>query len=148
MPAQKISSWLASGELQTFSRKAQRLADLQRVFLESAPPSLAAASRVKNHRAGTLFLLADNAAVATKLKQLAPRLLINLQKRVPEITGIRVEVQVKEPPIKLRTGITKRPLTAETIENFRKLSDALPASPLKSALTGLVRRHRQSRPRS
>lgn len=145
MPAQKISSWLASGELQTFSRKAQRLAELQRVFLESAPPSLAAASRVKNHRAGTLFLLADNAAVATKLKQLVPRLLVNLQKRVPEITGIRVEVQVKESPVTPRKSVRKRPLTAETIENFRKLSDALAVSPLKSALAGLVRRQRQGR---
>lgn len=145
MPAQKIGSWLASGELRTLSRKVQRLTELQRVYLDSAPRSLAAASRVKNYRAGTLFLLADNAAVATKLKQLAPRLLITLQRQVPEVTGIRVHVQVKESPLMLRTSVTKRALSAETIENFRRLSDALPASPLKAALTGLVRRHRGRR---
>ena len=143
MPAQKLASWLASRELRSLSSKAQYLTELQQVFFDSAPPALAQASRVSNYRAGTLFLLADNAAVAAKLKQLAPRLLANIRERVPEITGIRVEVQVKEAAGKFQASSQKRPLGAETIENFRKLSEAIPESSLKSALTNLVRRHRR-----
>lgn len=141
MPAQKIGSLLASGELQMLSRQARRLAELQQVFFDSAPPTLAQASRVKNCRAGTLFLLADNAAVAAKLKQLTPRLLVNIRKREPEITGIRVEAQVKMPPARPLADSEKNPLAVDTIEEFRKLSETIPDSPLKSALVGLVRRH-------
>lgn len=143
MPAQKIGSWLASGELGALSGKAQRLAELQQIFFDSAPPSLAQASRVKNYRAGTLFLSADNAAVAAKLKQLAPRLLVNIQIRVPEITGIRVEVQVRAPPSERQARIKNSSLSADTIEIFRKLSEAIPESTLKAALNNLVRRHRR-----
>ena len=148
MPAHKIGSWLASGELRALSSKAQRLTELQQVFFDSAPPSLAQASRVKNYRAGTLFLLADNAAVAAKLKQLAPRLVLTIQKREPEITGIRVEVQVKasehEPPARIKCSS----LPTDSIEHFRKLSEAIPESTLKSALTNLVRRHGRRNPRA
>lgn len=142
MPARKIGSWLASGELGALSKRAQRLTELQQVFVASAPPPLAQASRVKNYRAGTLFLLVDNAAVATKLRQVTPRLLVNIRKREPEITGIHVEVQVKESQEERRTKIKKIPLSADTIEQFTKLSQAVPESALKSALTNLVRRHR------
>lgn len=141
MPAQKIGSWLASGELRTLASKARRLTELQQVFFDSAPPSLAQASRVKNYRAGTLFLLADNAAVAAKLKQLAPRLVVSIQKREPEITGIRVEVQVKTSEREPRAKIKNSSLPTDSIEHFRKLSEAIPESTLKSALANLVRRH-------
>ena len=141
MPAHKIGSWLASGELRTLASKAQRLTELQQVLFDSAPPSLAQASRVKNYRAGTLFLLADNAAVAAKLKQLTPRLLVSIQKREPEITGIRVEVQVKESGYEIPAKIKNSSLPIDSIEHFRKLSEAFPDSALKSALANLVRRH-------
>jgi hypothetical protein len=146
MPAHKIGSWLASGELKTLAGKAQRLTELQQVFFDSAPPSLAQASRVKNYRAGTLFLLADNAAVATKLKQLAPRLLVNIQKREAEVTGIRVEVQVKGSDYVTSGKIKNSSLPIDSIEHFRKLSEAIPDSALKSALTNLVRRHGRRNP--
>lgn len=126
--------------------KARRLTELQQVFFDSAPPLLARASRVKNYRAGTLFLLADNAAVAAKLKQLAPRLLVNIQKREAEVTGIRVEVQVKESECETPGKLKNSSLTIDSIEHFRKLSEAVPDSPLKSALTNLVHRHGRRKP--
>lgn len=143
MPAQKIGSWLASSELGALYSKARRLAELQQVFFDSAPASLTPASRVKNYRAGTLFLSADNAAVAQKLKQLAPRLLINIRKREPEVTGIQVEVQVKESSDEPRLGPGKHLFGPDIIEKFKKLSDTIPPSTLKSALTNLVQRRRQ-----
>src|SRR5690242_16616865 len=96
VPSQKIGALLGAGELRTLSRKARRLMELQQVFLDSAPPSLARASRVKDYRTGTLFLSAENAAVAMKLRQLTPSLLLKIQKREAEVTGIKIAVQVKE----------------------------------------------------
>jgi len=143
MPAHRIGNLLAnSGELKALSRQARRLAELQQVLFEAVPPALSKATRVKSLRAGTLFLLADNAAVAAKLRQLAPRLLLHLQIRATEVTGIRVEVQVKAPQIGTGNEITKRALPPDAIRNFADLAGSLPPSPLQSALARLVARRR------
>lgn len=142
MPAHKIGNLLATpGELKVLYGKAQHLLRLQQVFSESAPPSLAQASRIKNYRGGTLFVLADSAAVAAKLKQQAPRLLVKIQKQEPQITGIQVLVQVTGSQGNFDIHLKNNMLSIESIEKFNKLSEAIPDSPLKSALTNLVRRH-------
>ena len=145
MPARRIGNLLASpGELQALSRQAQRLAKLQQVLFEAVPQALSKATRVKNSRGGTLILLADNAAVAAKLRQLAPRLLHHLQIRAVEVTGIRVEVQVNAPAINAGNDVTKRALPTDAVMDFGKLSEVLPPSPLKSALARLVARRRST----
>lgn len=142
MPAHRIGKLLAiPGELKALYGKAQHLLRLQQVFSESTPSSLAQASRVKNYREGTLFILADSAAVAAKLRQLAPRLLINIQKQEPQITGIQVAVQVSGAQNDFHSVSKNNELSIDSIEKFKKLSEAIPDSPLKSALANLVRRH-------
>lgn len=141
MPVQKIGDVIAnSGNLTALARHARRLSDLQQLLLEATPFALAAASRVTDLRAGTLVLLADNAAVAAKLRQLAPRLLKHVQKQQAEVTGIRVDVQVKTHKIKAEDEVTKQPLPAEAIKDLGGLAETLPPSPLKSALDRLLAR--------
>ncbi|MEK6592873.1 MAG: DciA family protein [Pseudomonadota bacterium] len=145
MPTQKIGRLLAaSSELQALSVKARRLMELQQVYIAAAPGTLAQGSRVKNYRAGTLFLWAGNTAVAAKLRQLAPSLLLKIQKQEPQITGIRVEVQVSEAPRSRDKSREKRSLPVEIIEDFEKLAERVRDPALKSALTRLVRRHSRS----
>jgi hypothetical protein len=96
-------------------------------------------------RAGTLYLSADNVAVAAKLRQIAPRLLKAFRERVPEITGIRIEAQVNAGAQELRKNSNKAALSIETIGNFERLAAAMPESELKSALGALVRHHRITR---
>lgn len=146
MPAQKIGTLLtASGDLATLSAKARRLSDLQQVFNQSAPPQLASASRVKNFRAGTLFLLVDNATVAAKLRQLVPRVLLNIQKTEAEVTGIQIQVQVISSTNRPSDEVKKSVLSPETIDKFKMLSERVPDQNLKSALTKLVRRRMQKK---
>ena len=143
MPVQKIGDVIATSvDLQAVARKARRLRDLQQLLNEASPPSLAAASGVSDLKSGTLVVVADNAAVAAKLRQLAPRLLLHFREQANEVTGIRVEVQVKPRKIKAEEEVTKRPLPADAIQDFAALSAGLPASPLKSALCRLVTRQR------
>lgn len=85
--------------------------------------------------------MSDNAAVAAKLRQLAPRLLLHIREQVNEVTGIRVEVQVNPRKIKAEDDFTKRRLPADAIQDFARLSESLPQSPLKDAITRLVTRH-------
>jgi hypothetical protein len=146
VPVQKIGDVLAtSNALAALTRRAQRLGDLQQLLFEALPPPLAAACRIKNVKAGTLVVRSGNSAAAAKLRQLAPRLLTHVRKRVTEITGIRVEVQANEGPRRARSGLAKRSLPVDAIENFERLSRSLPDSPLKSALARLLARHRGGR---
>jgi hypothetical protein len=142
MPAHKVGDLLAQrAELRALSRQAQRLAELQQVLLEAVPPLLIHATRVRSFRAGTLFVLADNAAVAAKLKQLAPRLLLYVRKRKTEVTGIQVEVQVTAPQSDAKVPRT-RDLSLTAVNSLNGLARSLKDSPLKSALTRMVRRRK------
>ena len=142
MPTIKIGTLLtAPGELKALSGKAQRLLRLQQEFHDAAPPALAGATRVKNYREGTLVISADNAAVAAKLRQLTPRLLVIIRKNQPEVTGIQVVVQVRKSQNEGRAKSGKKALSIESIEKFRALSEGVADSPLKAAIAGLVRRH-------
>lgn len=142
MPAHKVGDLIArTGELRTLSHQARRLTEVQQVLLEAVPSPLARAIRVKNFRAGTLFVLAANAAVAAKLKQLAPTLLLHVRKRVIEVTGIKVEVQVAEQQ-KACPDKPVRDLSLAAVSAIDKLAGTLKESPLKAALTRMVLRRK------
>jgi hypothetical protein len=143
MPAHKLGDLLAqSGELSALSRQARRLAELQQVLLKAVPPPLAKFTRVKILRAGTLFLLADNSAIAAKLRQLAPTLLLHVRKRESEVTGIQVEVQVAAQQPGASGAQSGRDLSLAAVNTLDRLAEALNESPLKSALTRMVRRRK------
>jgi len=146
-PVQKIGDVIAnSGGLKALSGRARRLNSISQILLEAAPPALAAASRVTDLKGGTLVVLADNPAVAAKLRQLAPRLLSQIQRVQIEVTGIRVDVQVKPSKIKAEDEVTKHSLPPEAIKDFVTLGESLPPSPLKSALARLVARRGPHKP--
>jgi hypothetical protein len=147
VPVHRIGDVIATSDnLKALARQAQRLKELQHLLFVTIPPALAAASRVTNLRSGTLVLSADNAAVAAKLRQLTPRLLLHVREQASEITGIRVDVQVKPHKIKDEDEVTKRSLPPDAIQKIERLSDKLPPSPLKSALSRLATRRRIRKP--
>ena len=142
MPAHKIGEILAAtDQLKALSRAAHRLAELERLLLSAAPRALSEATRIKSFRAGTLVVSADNAAVASKLKLLAPQLLIQIREREPEVTGIRVEVQPAPGAASRRSQ--KRSIGDSAILEFRHLAQGLGESPLRSAVDRLVERHKK-----
>lgn len=145
MPLRDIRHLIgASSELEAVRKKAQRQAALQRAFIDYTPVELAdltRASRVGYIKAGTLYLLADHAAVAAKLRQLLPRLLPLFSKFDDEITGIKVQVQVKTQAQVLRVNLKKNVLPIDSIKFFYKLSHNISNPELKLAITNLVRNH-------
>ena len=126
MPLRDIRHLIgASAELEAVRKKAQRQATLQKAYVDYTPVELAEltrASRVGYIKAGTLYLLADHAAAAAKLRQLLPRLLPQFSKLEPEVTGIKVAVQVGDAARLLRTNIKKKSLPIDSIQYFEKLS--------------------------
>lgn len=143
MPAHKIDFYLnSSNSLRQLADEARRIAELQQVFLKIAPSPLAQACGVKQLRAGTLFLLAENAAIAAKVKQLFPRLLTFYQKLGWQVTAIRIEVQVTETAPQPVAERSRTRLSIETIDNLERLAASLEDSPLKQALTNMVAHQR------
>jgi len=141
MPETRVGSLLNSlPELQALNRELKQLAVLQSALAEILPDDLSTSTRVSVMKAGSVTLSANNGAAAAKLKQLTPRILDALRKHVHEITGIRVEVQ-------LRTGDNPLPekqisLSSDASEAIETLSKQLDTSPLKAALDRLSRRGR------
>ena len=142
MPLHTLGDLLGTTEaLKALTARVRRLRELQSLYVRTAPRELAGSSRVKGFRAGTLFVWADNAAVAAKLRQLAPRLLAAVRENEPEITQIRIEVQVggreRGGPYKSR----KKALTPATLERFDALAKSIPDGSLKEALARLAAHH-------
>lgn len=143
MPPHKIDFYLnSSNSLRHLADEARRIAELQQVFLKIAPQPLTQACSVRQLRAGTLVLLAENAAIAAKVKQLFPRLLTVFQKLGWQVTSIKVEVQVSETVQQPAAGRARTRLSVETIDNLERLAAGLEDSPLKQALAQLVAHQR------
>ena len=144
MPARKINFYLNSSDsLRSLTQAAQRNAELHRILMNTAPPELTQACCVKQLRDGTLTLLAENAAIAAKLKQLAARLLASYQKQRWQITAIRIEVQVTESGSAPAPKRNVKRLSIETIKNLDALAAQLEESTLKQALTNMAARQRK-----
>jgi hypothetical protein len=117
------------------------VARLQERFRQVAPAALSQACRVCAIDGSTVVVRADNAPVAAALRAMAPRLLAALKepaageksfknKRVEELTGMRIELQVSVPPPR-RAPPARGELPREALgELAGRLSD----SPLKEAL--------------
>jgi hypothetical protein len=125
-------------ELQALSRKTRHLHEMRALLAESLPENLSGAIAPAVSETGELLLYADNGAVAAKLKQLAPRILVFFKQRGIEVTGVRVQVQV---------GFHTKPLPQKQIFLSRAGGDAVlglagrisdPA--LRAALQRLARR--------
>lgn len=149
MTARKINFYL--GALSTMPAH-QRLFDhmdkltaMQRVFMEIAPPQLAQRCTLGGFFEGNLTLCAYNGAIAAKLRQILPSLLLKFRVSGYEVTAIRVTVQANY------RSITGRELSANGPAGKRQIGQAgmkslvglaaeLPRSPLKSAIESLLKK--------
>jgi hypothetical protein len=122
-------------QLQGLSREIRRHLELQTILAETLPTELRPSATVVASGTGELILIADNGAVAAKLRQLAPRILKLFRGRGIEATGIRVQTQV---------SIRHKPLPRKPIslsndarQALLELSSKLKDSPLRSAVEKL-----------
>ena len=86
-----------------------------------------------------LTLYADNGAIAARLKQQLPRLLLNFRQRGHDLNAIKVEVQVKTLPFEGSKSPPRLPIPAAGLASLEQLEHDLEPSPLKQALTHLLR---------
>ena len=146
MSLQKLGTLVnTSDDLKGLSARTRRLQELQTIYFRSAPRRLALASRVRNYRGGTLFVSAVNAAVAAKLRQLAPTLLASIRETEAEITALRIDVQVDGDRYGRQPKSRKITPGPRALEQLEALSERVTEGDLKSALMRLVRRQRAAK---
>jgi len=123
-------------ELQASLVRVKHLIALQQIYAEAVPWELAKKSRVAFERSGAVVIVTDTSAVATKLRQLAPRIVDKIVKLVPEVTSIHVEVQVTRESDAVARRLPQ--IGPRGRSSWLKLRDALPPSPLRNAVEKLL----------
>lgn len=135
-----LNDYLADGEgAGRLLAHAASLRKLARIYADAAPEHLAQASRVANHKSGTVVIHADNGAVAAKLRQMAPTLAREFSNRGFECNGVQVKVQALEISDHSRPP-PYRPLPAVADRALADLAAGMADSPLRAAIETLLRR--------
>lgn len=123
---------------------AQQLLQIERATQKALPPALAGSCRVARIEGDKVTLAVPSASHASKLRQLAPRivqLLIQTGWNVNEI-GVKVQANLLQGEIKTAREKDVNPLDAQALAAFEHLKKNTPDGPLSDALARLIARHK------
>jgi Tfp pilus assembly protein PilN len=87
-----------------------------------------------------VVIFASNGATAAKLKLMLPTLLKQLSERATEVTGLEVAVQARESSDQVTEKSAK--MSQQAASELAALSEQLPDSELKDAVSRIVFQHR------
>ena len=121
--------------------QAERLLELRKILASLLPDALARRCSVANYKQGRVIVFASNGATAAKLKLMLPSLLERLSGRATEVTGLEVLVQAREAEPQVTDKSAK--ITDSAASALAALSEQLPDSELKTALSRIVFQHRR-----
>lgn len=149
-PEQRPGAKEAFAFLQTSDKLAGLLPAARRVGqlqadCEQLLPTLFASCRALQIREGQLQVAVPNAALATRLRQVLPKLQQGLREKGWPVDGIRLKVQLlpTEPQRPVRK-VGARDLPRSAVSSFEELAASLEQSPgneaLQQALQALIRR--------
>jgi hypothetical protein len=149
MAARKINFYLGSLRLtpehQRLFSYTDKLTAMQQVFLKIAPPQLAQRCALGAFVEGDLTIYTGSGAIAAKLRQMLPSLLLKFRVRGYEVTAIRIAVQANYNSITHTEKVVKRLEIGQAgLESLSNLVSALPASPLRTAVAQLLKKQAKS----
>ena len=144
MTTRSVRSLLGEDELiRPLIQRASLLVELQRLFTEAVPKTLSVRSRVASLESDKLVIIASSPAIAAKLRQLTPFLLLQLQTSVTKVNGIHIQVQVGGSfPHTAPAGRPRTPPGPQAVRNLQDLAESLAPSPLRDAVTAFAQRMR------
>lgn len=133
----------SSDQLASLLPAAQRVGQLQ-ADCERLLPTLFSHCRALQVREGQLQVAVPNAALATRLRQVLPKLQQGLKEKGWAIDGIRLKVQpMPAPPQHPPTKSTNHEMPRNAVNAFAELATTLEDSPLRDALQTLVLRRKK-----
>jgi hypothetical protein len=121
--------------------QAKRLIELREFLASLLPDSLARHCSVANYKQGRVIVFASNGATAAKLKLMLPALTEQISGRATEVTGLEVVVQAQESGAQPYEKSAK--MSAGATQELVRLSEQLPDSELKTAVSRIVFQHRR-----
>ncbi|NIF69967.1 MULTISPECIES: DUF721 domain-containing protein [unclassified Burkholderia] len=121
----------------------EQVASLQRDLRALLPEYLANHVDPGSIKDGVLTLFAGHNALAARLRQVAPRLVADLQARGWHVATLKVRVRPQDAPEPVR--IKQARMTPAGADALRELADSLPSSPLQSALARMAARHAKTK---
>lgn len=125
-----------AGLLPTLEKMAALQADARRIL-----PGVFDSCRVLQLREGQLHIAVPNAALATRIRQMLPKLQAGLREKGWAVDGIRIKVQMMSSEDRLPERPTvQAALPTQAVQAFAALAQSLEASPLRDALQSLVKR--------
>jgi hypothetical protein len=150
MPVHKINFFLdvlsQTADHQRLFGYVNTLAAMQHVFGKITSPRLASHCALGGLSNGTLTIFAKNGAIAARLRQTVPSLLLKFQANGYEVTAIRIAVQANSPGDGSNVPTAKRSVNRAGRESLRRLATELPHSPLKTSVESLLHRVSTTRP--
>jgi hypothetical protein len=154
MSSHKIKTYLSmlgqTTEHQELFSRINQLNKMQQIFLTILPSYLAQSCNLGKISNRKLTVLAENGAIASKLKLISPSLLLQLQKLGWDITAIQISVQAHYYAKDSQTFINKernkkKPKLSQTgIESLDQLATSLPDSELKNSIQSLLAKHKKN----
>ncbi|MFP4295635.1 MAG: DciA family protein [Halothiobacillaceae bacterium] len=123
--------------------KARLLAGLEALLQEALPETLRGSCHVANLRDGALIIRADNAALATQLRFLTPRIQADLNARAPvRIDAVKARV-LPQRAERLPQAPSRR-LSEQARQAIAQTAEAMAPGRLRTALQRLARHQGKS----
>ncbi|MCK6413866.1 MAG: DUF721 domain-containing protein [Azonexus sp.] len=116
---------------------ARLLLKLGRRFEAIAPTAFRQAARVANFRSGVVVILAENGAVAAKIRQMSQRLCDELSRGGTQCNELEVKVQPRKNALQSIPSMQKG-LSGKALAQVGGLAAGLPPGPLRTALERLA----------
>lgn len=119
----------------------------QSVFKKLVPGNLSPYCTAGQISSGILTVIAENGAIAAKLKQISPSLLLRLQQHGWEVTSFQILVQANHSNNNANQSATngyqkkKIALSAHGKNCLNQLAVSLPDSALRDAILSFVKKH-------
>lgn len=135
---QRFNSLLNQPELGVLKERSQDMQVAQKIWEAIAPENLAKFSHARSIKNGQFTVIADNNAVAAKIKLFIPSLLIQLEKQECEVTAIRIKVQVKSTPQAKQKTLKK--LSPGAAKNLNAFAQKISGTTLGDALARLAKK--------
>jgi hypothetical protein len=126
-------------ELERFMPLVDRLVALRAAVRDVMPRELGDCASVVGAKQDTVSILADNSAVAAKLRMYEPALIRACRRVMPQVAAVRVRVRSTAPPAGRRAA-KQAMLNAAPAAALAALAESLPPSPLQDAIASLSRK--------
>ena len=154
MPPHKINSYLSilgnSHEYANLFAVAHQLYENQLLFSQFIPKQLTPHCKLGHVSGDKLIVLAESSAIASKLKQIFPSVLMKLRQCGWEVTSFQISVQAnhftRNSPLLATSGYKKKKAKLSNAGRncLNQLVISLPQSELRDAIQSLSEKHQSN----